>query len=282
MSEPEFIDIGHTQVAYRRHGSGPDVLFVHGWPLHGGTWRNIVGRLDGFTCHVIDLPGAGASRPTADTPMTFAGHVDSILAVLDHLGLDQVTLVGHDSGAMFTRMAAARRPEAVTALVMSGTEIPNHHSWQVSMYSLLSKLPGSGNVLRTMLGHDILARSPLALGGCFHDFDAIDDGFGVILGELLADSELMDSQLALIRNFDNDAVDALPAVHAKLTMPSLLIWGEDDPFFPIGKARAMVDQFAGPTRFEAIANARLFVHEEYPERFAELTADFLATVPVAG
>ena len=46
--------------AYRRVGVGPDVLFVHGWPVSGATFRTLLPHLvDHVTCHVVDLPGAG-------------------------------------------------------------------------------------------------------------------------------------------------------------------------------------------------------------------------------
>ena len=60
-----FLDVGAGEVAYRRVGTGPDVLFVHGWPVSGATFRTLLPHLaDHVTCHVIDLPGAGSSRFT--------------------------------------------------------------------------------------------------------------------------------------------------------------------------------------------------------------------------
>src|SRR5262245_49620105 len=59
----ERIDVGHSRVAYYRFGSGPDLVFVHGWPLHAATFRKVVPELaTAFTCHLIDLPGAGQTR----------------------------------------------------------------------------------------------------------------------------------------------------------------------------------------------------------------------------
>lgn len=274
----DLIDIGHTKVAHTQTGAGPDLMFIHGWPLHGDTWRNIVPALDGYTCHVIDLPGAGKSAATADTPLTFDGHVQSVISILDHLELENCTLVGHDSGGMIARLAAQQRPDVVDALVLAGTEIPGHKAWQVVLFSLLAKMPGAGNVLEMLVGNDVLARSPLVLGGCFSDLDHIQGDFAEIIGVLFADDALMANALTMVRNFDHDLVDSLSSVHADLRMPTLLIWGEDDPFFPVDKARVMAGQFGGETRFEVIADAKLFVHEEHPTRFAAVTRDFLEKV----
>src|SRR4051794_25267487 len=95
-----FLDTGSGgEVAYWRVGSGPDVLFVHGWPVSSATFRTLLPYLaDRFTCHLIDLPGAGASRFTADTPLSVANHINSVRRVLDLLELSDVAVVGHDSG----------------------------------------------------------------------------------------------------------------------------------------------------------------------------------------
>src|SRR5262245_22432532 len=47
-----FIDVGHSRLAYRRFGRGPDVVLVHGWPLHSATFRCVVPMLaNDFTLH---------------------------------------------------------------------------------------------------------------------------------------------------------------------------------------------------------------------------------------
>lgn len=61
-----------------------------------------------------------------------------------------------------------------------------------------------------------------------------------------------------------------------MASPPLLVWGQGDPIFPVDKAREMAEQFGGPTRFTVIEQARLLVHEEHPELFASLCAEFLA------
>ncbi len=62
------LDVGEGEVALRTVGQGPDVLFVHGWPVSGATFRTLLPFLaEHVTCHVIDLPGAGSSRFTPET-----------------------------------------------------------------------------------------------------------------------------------------------------------------------------------------------------------------------
>ncbi|MEE8603073.1 alpha/beta fold hydrolase [Euzebya tangerina] len=274
------IDIGHTEVAYRRSGAGPDLLFIHGWPLNGDTWRGVVPTLsEEFTCHVIDLPGAGGSVATAATPLSIRGHVESVQAVMDQLSLTGVALFGQNSGGMVARRVASARPEHVTALVLSGTEIPGHNSWQLGMFVHGTRLPGAHALFRRAIGLGPLRRSRLLFGGTVADVGHLDGEFhDLFVRPLLEDDVLWDSQFTVLETFNLDDVDELAAVQRDLSMPTLLLWGAQDPFFPAEKARVMASQFAGSTTFESLPGGSLLVHDEHAEWFAQRAAAFLHEV----
>jgi len=88
------------------------------------------------------------------------------------------------------------------------------------------------------------------------------------------DDEVLEGQMRLIKAWDWSVVHGLSEVHKKLSMPVHLIWGKNDGVFPLKPAKKMLDQFAGRVEMEVIDEARLFVHEEYPERFAEICLEF--------
>ena len=54
-----------------------------------------------------------------------------------------------------------------------------------------------------------------------------------------------------------------------MAQPVSLVWGEDDPFFPVERTRAMLPEFAGPVTLTVIPDGKLFVHEEFPVPAAE-------------
>ena len=94
-----FLDVGHSRLAYRRFGQGPDVVFVHGWPLPSGTFRKLVPLLaDAFTCHLIDLPGAGQTESGEGVPIELVAHATTLRRTIDLLGLERYALLAHDSG----------------------------------------------------------------------------------------------------------------------------------------------------------------------------------------
>lgn len=276
-STRETLDLESGSVSYQRVGSGPNLLFVHGWPLNGNTWRNVVPELPGYTSYVLDLPGTGASTDSRREPLSIQNHTRTVAQVIDALDLDDVVLVAQDSGGMIARYAAQQCHDRVRALALIGTEIPHDHAKLVVLYKLLAVLPGAKQMFGFSMGNRIIARTPLILGGTFHNRDELHGEFRTnLLGPILADNEAMDAMVEMIRNFSLDDIDALADVHPELTMPTLLIFGEDDGFFPVEKAREMANTFGGPTTFVSIANAKLFVHEEYPKLVAQHLNTFLA------
>jgi haloalkane dehalogenase len=270
------IDIGHTRLAYRRFGRGPDLVFVHGWPLHAGTFRALVPLLaDRFTCHLLDLPGAGQTECTRQTPIDLASHAASLRAALEKLELARYALVAHDSGGAIARLLAADNPR-VAALVMSGTEIPKNHPLLITFLKAMAAIPGGASLVMLTMRLRAVRRSNLGFAGCFANLDHIDGEFHeLFIAPMLRSPRLAASQFALVRNLDVGLVDRLGEVHRRIRAPTLLLWGEHDPIFPLAKVSAMAREFAGGARLEVLPAGKTFVHEEQPEAFSAHARPFL-------
>jgi haloalkane dehalogenase len=268
--EPDrLLDVGSGQVAYRKVGVGPDVLFVHGWPVSGATFRTLLPYLAPHaTCHVIDLLGSGDSRFGPDTSLTTAQHIASVQHVVDTLALDDVAVVGHDSGGLIARHALAGDPR-LRALGLIDTEQPPGPTWRLKLFLSARHVPGFGSGLGWVVSHRRLRRSPLVLGGAFVDLSLLDGEFDeFFLRPLHEHAERRRAATRTLRGFDMRYVQELPAVHARITVPVHLVWGEQDAFFPVGWAEKMVATFPD-ARLTAVQGAGLFSHEERPARVAE-------------
>ena len=274
--EPDrFLDVGAGEVAYRRVGSGPDVLFVHGWPVSGATFRTLLPHLaEHVTCHVIDLPGAGSSRFTADTTITVDTHIQSVRRVLDLLELNDVAVVGHDSGGMIARHAVAGDTR-LRAMGLINTEQPHGLSWRFKSFIAIRHLPGVGGALGWVCGQRRLRRNPLVFGAAFADASLLDGEFDEFFLKPLHDLPARrDAAVRLLRSFDVQHVRDLAAVHGRIGVPVQLVWGEKDPFFPLAWAKEMVGTFAD-AQLTVVEGAGLFSHEERP---AEVAAALLPTL----
>lgn len=101
-------------------GSGPAVLLLHGFPELWYSWRHQLLFLasKGFRAIAPDLRGYGDSdAPPSSSSYTPHHIVGDLVGVLDHLGIDQVFLVGHDWGAMMAWYFCLFRPDRIKALV---------------------------------------------------------------------------------------------------------------------------------------------------------------------
>ncbi len=267
-NEPdEYLDVGAGEAAYRRVGSGPDVLFVHGWPVSGATWRALLPHLvDHVTCHVIDLPSSGSSRFNKDTPMSIQQHITSVQRVVDLLDLDELAIVGHDSGGMIARHAIVDDPR-VKALGLINTE-PVDPGWRFTSFVAARKLPGFAAGLGWVAGKPQLRSNKFVFGDAFVDRSLLEGEFAEFFFDPLHNNaDIRTAAVEVLKTFDMRFVKELANIHARLTMPVKLVWGEEDPFFPVDRARAMVSEFPNAS-IEVLDGVGLFSHEEAPERVA--------------
>jgi pimeloyl-ACP methyl ester carboxylesterase len=274
--EPDrYLDVGAGEVALRSVGRGPDVLFVHGWPVSGATFRTLLPFLaEHVTCHVIDLPGAGSSRFDASTPITVERLIESVRRVLDLLGVDDVAVVGHDSGGMIARHALAGDTR-VRAWGLVDTEQPHGLHWRFKAFLMMRHLPGIAPTLAWIMGQPRVRRNPLVLGKAFADAHRLDGEFDeFFLRPIHTIPERRDAAVRLLQSFDERYVRALAELHGRITVPVQLVWGEEDAFFPVDWAREMVSTFPD-ARLDVIPEAGLFSHEERP---AEVATALLPTL----
>jgi pimeloyl-ACP methyl ester carboxylesterase len=267
--EPDgYLDVGAGEAAYRRVGTGPDVLFVHGWPVSGATFRRLLPYMaDHVTCHVIDLPSAGSSRFDADTPLTIHRHFETVRRVVDLLELDQVAVVGLDSGGLIARHAMVGDPR-LRAMGLINTEPPDP-GWRFKSFIWARHLPGLSAGLGWVAGKPRIRRSRLVFGDAFADRSLLEGEFDEFFFEPLHEIPARrDAATELLRSFDMRDVTVLADVHRRIDVPVQLVWGDRDPFFPVDSARAMVDTFPHAD-LAVIEGAGLFAHEERPAEVAQ-------------
>ena len=270
--------VGHASIHWRREGTGPAVVLVHGFPLSGRTWDRVTAHLrDRFTCYTPDLIGFGESSSTSEEDYSSPGQARALQGCLASVGLGTYALVGNDTGGWVARELALIDRPRVSHLLLTNTEIPGHRPPWIPMYQALAHVPGFGAVMRPLLGSAFFRRSSLAFGGCFHDLRHLEGEFHErFVRPLLVSDTRLAGIMTFLRRMKFARLDEFARLHARLDMPTLFVWGADDPTFPEPRARAMVPQFPNVVGFHSIAHAKLFVYEEHPEEVATLAAGFLS------
>lgn len=270
-----FLDVGHGEIAYRTVGAGPDVVFVHGFPVNSATFRCLLPHLaDHVTCHLLDLPGAGSSRFGPDTPVSVENHIHSVQRSVELLELDNVAVVGHDSGGLIARHAMVENP-AMRALGLINTEPSVGVSWRFRSFLTIRHVPRSGRLIGWAARRPRISRNKFVFGDAFADRSLLGGEFDeFFLAPLRDRADIQDAATKLLKSFGYDHIEALAGIHSRIDVPVQLVWGDRDPFFPIASARADAASFSNAELAE-IPGAGLFSHEERP---AEVAAALLPTL----
>lgn len=254
-------------------GDGPAVVFVHGLLVNANLWRKVVPRLDGFTRVAIDMPLGSHLVPMPARRLTPDDLGSLIGEAVQALGLDDVTLVGNDTGGALCQIAASHRPAWLGRLALTSCDAFEHFPPPMlkPLFAQL-RLPGGAMAALTPLRSRTLRRLPIAYGYLTHDPipDAPSDSYVL---PALASPHVREDLVRVSRGIDSchtlQAAERLKA----FDRPALIAWSADDKFFPRADGERLAATIPG-ARFELVEGARTFSPEDRPERLAELIGAF--------
>lgn len=152
----DYVDAGglRTHVALAGPDDAPAILLVHGWPQHWWAWRHVIpGLAERYRLIVPDLRGHGwTERPNAGYAKEQLA--TDLLALLDVLGIAQVTWIGHDWGSWVGQLTALRAPERIERML--ALCVP--HLWVAPHPRQLALLGYQGPISLPILGRPIARR----------------------------------------------------------------------------------------------------------------------------
>jgi hypothetical protein len=211
MSDLQYQNVGDSEIAYRVYGAGEPLLLIHGYPLHGATFRKLIPLLaSSLKCFVVDLPGAGESRWTEKTDFGFSAQAQVLKVFVEKLGLRSYSLLSHDTGGTIARQLSIIDSQRVRRQVIIGTEIPNHRPPWIQFFQLTSRLPGSNNRFKETMSSAKFLHSSLGFGGCFYNDSLIDGEFHQLFVRPMVDcARVREGQIRRLRGIDWKLVDSL-------------------------------------------------------------------------
>jgi haloalkane dehalogenase len=258
-----------TDLHHREAGTAgdPAVLLVHGYPESSYMWRDILPALAGAGFHALapDLPGYGDSEPGAGGG-GWERHVEALERFRAQQGLDTVALVVHDWGGLIGLRWACDHPDAVWALVISGTGFFPDGKWHGLAKAM--RTPGQGEELVDAMTAEGFAGM---LGGLSPGIgaDAAREYF-----KAFGDEARRRGQLELYRSGEFAELERYEGRLAALGVPTQMLWGADDPFAPVAGARRFEREIPG-SEVVVLEGTGHFVVEDAPDRYAEWLVRFL-------
>ena len=265
------VDLPAGAVRYRDVGTGPVLLFVHGRLVDGTLWADTVAGLAGdHRCVVPELPLGSHELPMppgADlSPPGLARLVADLMAALD---LDDVVLVGNDTGGTVCQLVVANHPDRLAGLVLTNTEAFEHFPLLLRPFKLGATRRG-GALLAGLLRLRPVQRAVVALV-TRRPFDA--DVARRWLGRAGRPGIREDLRTALAGLGPRHTV-AAAAAFGGFDRPVLLVWGADDRLiFPMRSAERLAAAFPD-ARLVRVPGSRTFVPLDAPGTLAGAVADF--------
>ena len=263
------------RIAYTEAGAGPVALFVHGVLLNGHLWRHQLAELsDVRRCIAVDLLAHGDTEIAPDQDVSVSANARMLLQFLDALEVDQVDLVGNDSGGGIAQIFAARHPEFVRSLVL--TDCDTHDNWppkQAEPLHQLAKQGGVGPIGRRMLKDVAFARQNFAIA-FEHPERLSEQDFRTWLAPLFESEASTRNFERFVASFDNRQTVAIAPLLRQLQAPTLIVWGTSDPFFPVKWAYWLRGAIPRAQEVVELEGAKLFFPWERPDEFAGAVKQF--------
>jgi pimeloyl-ACP methyl ester carboxylesterase len=264
-------------IRYRDSGSGPPIVFVHGLLVDGQLWRKVVAALEGRArCIVPDWPlGSHAMPMSPDADLSPHGVARLVAELLESLGLDDVTIVGNDTGGAVAQLLVTEQPERIGRIVLTPCDSFDQFFPPLFRgFQILARVPPLLTAAIQPMRLRAPRRLPIAFGWLTKRPipDEIVDAW---IEPFLTNRDIRRDTVKLLRAVDKrdtlEAAERLP----EFDRPALVVWATEDRVFKPEYGRRLADLFPRG-RFEQVDDSYSFIPEDQPERLAELIGAFVA------
>ncbi len=267
----EFVTINNLSIHYQREGvgNGDPVLLIHGFGGWTKDWAATLPVLaQNHEVFALDLPGWGLSDKPAEFDYSIEGQANFVLAFMDHFNLNQVKLVGNSMGGGISIFLSTEYPKRVEKLVLIDSVGYRHFPTQ-KLVKRLTRFSMMEKVIHAFLPD--FARFRYQTRWLFGDADKVS----------LADYQYHYLPLqtpgtaaALVTMTKTLYLDSIRNRIELIQQPTLILWGENDPFMPVEHA---------PLFHAAIKNSEMTIFSdaghvpqaEVPDQINPLLLEFL-------
>ncbi len=287
--QPGFVDIGSLRVHHMHGGRGSPVVFIHGLGSSGYMeWRfTLEPTAERHRVYAPDLPGYGRTeKPRTRYTIPYFAHF--VERYIEDRGLRSVVLVGASLGGRIALELALEQPRLVRKLVLVNTlglGRPQIRMAQMA-YGLVT-IPRVGEAVMRFTRDALHWASPKMIrrvagryAGASSDLErSMDDVYLGNLREMYAGDDFHNAYLSTVRSLINPRAlfggnHDVTARLNEIKIPLQLIWGADDPLFPVAHA-ARAHALVARSRLAVIAGAGHSPQAERPEEFNRVLLDFI-------
>jgi pimeloyl-ACP methyl ester carboxylesterase len=268
-------------IHYDRSGpaDGRTVVFIHGYAMGRSLWRPVIEGLSarGLDCLAPTWPlGAHSEAMNEGADLSMEGVAAIVAELLEALELEDVVLVGNDTGGAIAQLVAVNAPERLGALVLTSCDAFEHFPPPILKPLIAAaKVPPAFTAalqpMRTRFGRK------RAYGALAHaDLDHLASEW---IEPALTDARVRDDLRRFTGSLHRETTVAAGARLPQFAKPALVAWSADDAFFPAEDGRRLAAALPD-ARLEVIPRARTFSMIDQPDILAGLIADFAGAAEV--
>lgn len=277
------VELRDGTIHYETFGpaTGRPVVFVHGYAMGGSLWHPLSTRLasHGLRCIAPTWPlGAHQEAMRAGADMTMRGVAAMIAEFLDKAGLDDIVLVGNDTGGAVCQVVVTEHPERIGALVLTSCDAFEHFPPPIlAPFIAVAKVPPLWRIaVQGMRSRTVRRRAYGALAYANLDVLTAEWTRRAVRDRAISENLRLFTK-AMTRQTTLDAAARLP----EFDKPALIAWSADDAFFPQSDGQRLADALP-QSRLEYIAGARTFSMIDQPDALAGLIAEFATAASTVG
>jgi pimeloyl-ACP methyl ester carboxylesterase len=260
--------VGPWQLHVRQSGppDAPAVVLLHGFGSSLHTWDAWAQGLSATHRVVrIDLPGSGLSPPDPAHDYRDARSLDMLIALMDSLGLQRASWVGHSMGGRIAWTLAARYPDRVDKLVLVA---PDGFASFGFEYGKPMDVPASLGLMRHVLPKPLLRMN---LQSAYARPDSLNDAVTTRYHDLIL---APGARQAMLDRLKQTVLQEPVPLLRQIKAPTLLVWGEADAMIPWSNAQDYLRAISG-SRLVSWPQVGHLPQEEAAELSQQAVADFL-------
>lgn len=260
--------VGPWRLHVRESGprDAPVVVLLHGFASSLQTWDAWAeGLQKTYRVVRLDWPGSGLSPPDPANDYTDARSLQLLLALLDELGVQRASWVGHSMGGRIAWTFAARHPERSERLVLVA---PDGFASFGMAYGQAMAVPASWGLMRHVLPRALLRMN---LQAAYAQPQNLSDALTRRYHDLL---RAPGARQALLTRLQQTVLQEPLPLLRQIRAPTLLVWGEADAMIPVAHAQDYLRAIEG-SRLLALPQAGHLPQEEAASASLQAVAAFL-------
>ncbi len=265
-----FVAVDGVRTYYQVQGRGPALVLLHGLALSHRSWQAATPALaEHFTVYCLDLPGFGYSDKPAGygSARREAAFVDRFLATL---GVDHATVVGHSMGAAAALWLAVDHPCRVERLVVVNAA-------GIGPSALVFRVIGLPIVGELLLKTSTPASMRLLLAAAYVHRERVTRSLARLYTGFGWSPGARQALIAHTRAYDADR-SALRGQLSQIEVPTLIVWTDRDPYFPLAIAHDLVGVLPN-ARLQIISGVGHLPQEERPAEFTGVLLGWAGSPP---